>query len=254
MNCHDFRELASHLDSADATDERSVAHVRDCADCRGFLQQRQTLAAGLLALRNRTASLEAGAGVEREVLLAFRQSRERQTAEARPQPRILRFPALSGWQRPAFAAAAAALAVGLGLGIWFWQHSVDSAQQVANQPAVQQTIPDVHQPTAPQEEAARTSPQPSQARAVADVHASTKALKAPSPQPANQSLTQVAQAQEYVPLMLCDPLSCAGDEQVVRMEIPASSVDASNGSAETLLADVVVGDDGLVRAIRIVQQ
>jgi hypothetical protein len=52
--------------------------------------------------------------------------------------------------------------------------------------------------------------------------------------------------------MLCDPLSCSGEEQVVRMEIPANATDASNGS-EPQMADVVIGDDGLVRAIRIVQ-
>ena len=51
--------------------------------------------------------------------------------------------------------------------------------------------------------------------------------------------------------MLCDPLSCSGDEQVVRMELPATAAD---GSAGTQMADVIVGDDGLVRAIRIVKQ
>ena len=46
--------------------------------------------------------------------------------------------------------------------------------------------------------------------------------------------------------MLCDPLICSGDEQVIRMELPGSS------AASPVLADVVVGDDGLVRAMRIV--
>jgi hypothetical protein len=61
-------------------------------------------------------------------------------------------------------------------------------------------------------------------------------------------LTEEALAKAgYTDLMLCDPLSCSGDAQVVRMEVPAQG-----SSEQTVLADVVVGDDGLVRAIRIV--
>ncbi len=51
----------------------------------------------------------------------------------------------------------------------------------------------------------------------------------------------------YVALMFCDPLSCSSDSQVVRMELPAASQDA-----QPQIADVVVGYDGLVRAVRIV--
>jgi hypothetical protein len=54
----------------------------------------------------------------------------------------------------------------------------------------------------------------------------------------------------YTELMLCDPLSCSSEAQVVRMELPAKGADARD--AQTVTADVVVGDDGLVRAIRIV--
>ena len=50
----------------------------------------------------------------------------------------------------------------------------------------------------------------------------------------------------FVALMLCDPLICSGDEQVIRMELPGSN------ASSPVLADVVVGDDGLVRAMRIV--
>src|SRR5206468_2674779 len=68
------------------------------------------------------------------------------------------------------------------------------------------------------------------------------------PAPATAALAEEALAKAgYTDLMFCDPLSCSSDAQVVRMELPAQ------GSAEqTVMADVVVGDDGLVRAIRIV--
>jgi len=46
--------------------------------------------------------------------------------------------------------------------------------------------------------------------------------------------------------MLCDPLICSGDEQIIRMELPGTN------ASGPVLADVVVGEDGLVRAMRIV--
>jgi hypothetical protein len=55
---------------------------------------------------------------------------------------------------------------------------------------------------------------------------------------------------DYVALMFCDPLICSSDAQVVRMELPVAG--ASQPDAQTQVADVVVGDDGLVRAVRIV--
>ena len=50
--------------------------------------------------------------------------------------------------------------------------------------------------------------------------------------------------------MFCDPLSCSSDAQVVRMELPAAG--ANDRDAQPQVADVVVGYDGVVRAMRIV--
>jgi hypothetical protein len=55
--------------------------------------------------------------------------------------------------------------------------------------------------------------------------------------------------------MYCDVLSCAGAFEVIRMELPAASANrdptAQQGSG-IVLADVLVGSDGIARAIRIV--
>jgi hypothetical protein len=59
-----------------------------------------------------------------------------------------------------------------------------------------------------------------------------------------------ADSDEYDALMLCDPLICSGDEQVIRMELPANTAE---GNGQPVAADLVVGDDGLVRAMRIVR-
>ena len=54
--------------------------------------------------------------------------------------------------------------------------------------------------------------------------------------------------------MFCDPLSCSSDTQVVRMELPSPGMTGSGSEqdAQMRIADVVVGYDGVVRAVRIV--
>jgi hypothetical protein len=67
-------------------------------------------------------------------------------------------------------------------------------------------------------------------------------------------VSQISTDAGYVALMLCDPLSCSSDAQVVRMELPSPGT-AGSGSeqdAQMRIADVVVGYDGVVRAVRIV--
>jgi hypothetical protein len=53
---------------------------------------------------------------------------------------------------------------------------------------------------------------------------------------------------DYVALMFCDPLSCSSDSQVVRMELPANGAEQNS---QPPVADLVVGYDGVVRAVRI---
>ncbi len=59
--------------------------------------------------------------------------------------------------------------------------------------------------------------------------------------------------QGYSNLMYCDPVTCAGPMQVVRIKVPVGQVKANLGQSTGdgyVNADVVVGPDGLARAIR----
>jgi hypothetical protein len=67
-----------------------------------------------------------------------------------------------------------------------------------------------------------------------------------APQSAAADDSQADNDAGYTALMICDPLSCSSDSQVVRMELPAQP----GQSVQT--ADLVVGYDGTVRAVRIV--
>jgi hypothetical protein len=54
--------------------------------------------------------------------------------------------------------------------------------------------------------------------------------------------------------MYCDQLSCSGALEVIRMNLPAASLGLASPSRTSnfVAADVLVGSDGVARAIRIV--
>jgi len=253
--CRDFTRKIEYFTLAGlshSTDAELLDHQRACADCAGWLEQRQALAGAMQVLRSSTARMEAPVAVEREVLRAFRQSADAPVAPSKvlslPRPSAFRRSGFFNW---GYAAVAAGLAIALGLGVWFSQRPGTAASPSAQLPvasAPQLAKPSVAQPEKPAQVAAVET----HAAAPTTLHRSVSAAPTAQGQPAVSSgLTQTAQAQGYTPLMLCDPLSCSGDEQVVRLELPTTAAD---GSASSQMADVIVGDDGLVRAIRIVPE
>jgi hypothetical protein len=255
MTCREFTRTVEGFSLAELSrvaNAELLQHGQGCVDCAGWFQRRHALAGAMQTLRSSTAAMEAPVDVERAVLRALRQSSVAAVVprEALPQPLAFRLSNFFGWG--AYAAVAAALAISLGLGIWFLQHSGKASRQAAQLPTAKTeqlvqskaTQPEqVAQSPQPQAPAYKKSIEPTVTRAAVVLPGKTAASTA--------SLAQTAQAQGYTPLMLCDPLSCSGDEQIVRLELPATAAD---GSVESQMADVVVGDDGLVRAIRIVQQ
>jgi len=128
--------------------------------------------------------------------------------------------------------------------LWFAQHSKNAMQPTAR--TEQPAPPSVHQP-----EQQQLAVQVSASNTKKTTSGPTLAESPRASAAATLTVAQSEQAQGYTPLMLCDPISCSGDAEVVRMELPTTAAD---GSAGTQMADVIVGDDGLVRAIRIVQQ
>jgi hypothetical protein len=56
-------------------------------------------------------------------------------------------------------------------------------------------------------------------------------------------------------LLYCDPLSCEGAMEIIRVELPSSVLRSAQSSSEAdmVAADVLVGSDGIARAIRIVE-
>ena len=254
MTCCEFKRTAAALtlwELSRPRDGQILEHADDCPKCGAWLDRQGTLAATMQTLQARTAGREAGPHVERALLRMFRQDpfEATQPAALRSAPiawRLSRF-----FEVGAYAAVAAALMVGVFLGVRLLE------QRSATGPVQSQSAP-----AAPAQQAVATeSPARQDARAAMPerpvtlakrhtvIHPVSRGNKAG--QSSSGTVTQSTEDPEYVSLMFCDPLSCSSEAQVVRMELPATGT-ASDRDAQPLVADVVVGYDGVVRAMRIV--
>ncbi len=165
---------------------------------------------------------------------------------------------LSRWfEMGAYAAIAAAIVVGVFLGVRLLRDR-SLAGPVQSQSVTAGTVPVTVKPAAAAQDAMA---KPNAASPVV----SSRRTTAPGKRvlPTRESGPARAQAASprvvpeesesnsdagYLALMFCDPLSCSSDSEVVRMELPGSA----NASSQPRMADVVVGYDGVVRAVRIV--
>ena len=286
MTCREFKHRAASMSLGELSqtqDSSLLSHVENCAACGAWMQKQQTLNASLHLLRARTAGLEAGPDVERALLRVFRQG----TPAAAPSPATTEL-AVAGdehagvkglklkaahrstpfalqlsrlFEFGAYSAVAAAIAIAIFLGVHLLRPSANVKPAQAQAPP-QQLAPAVRQPVvAPSSAASASSPSAiaSHARTRRPENASTErqvALNASTVTGASSDAGPTADElqadtdDDYMVLMFCDPLSCASETQVVRMELPASR--AAGQGAPPQVADVVVGYDGIVRAVRFV--
>ena len=264
MTCREFKHGAAELTLWELTrseDRELLSHSEKCEACSGWLQKQQTLAVSMQTLQARTAGREAGPDVERALLRAFRQDTHqgmasglsavgKRSGSSRPAVAPLSTPMALHLSRVfevgAYVAIAAALLVGVFLGLRLLHHSSSSASlqsqvlPAATEPAVQSASAAAHDGSS-----ASAPAQNAEAVAVKAPHRRT-AMQPEVIKATSEDADRLADA-GYTDLMLCDPLSCAADTQVVRMELPARG----QGS-QPQMADLVVGYDGVVRAVRIV--
>lgn len=257
MTCREFMEAAesltpSQLLRAVAEGQPLSAHVRECAACGRWLESQRSLGEALHTLQTVTAQREAGPAVEAAVLEAFRTRGFAPRVVAMPEAtppamwRLSRF-----FEIGAYAAVAAALVVGLFLGARILQEkktesATSQAQATSGSKTSQSALPVVNSGPA-------ITPQVEEKTVPAAIASSSSPRSKASAQTPAKGETSASDQAGYVAVMLCDPLICSGDEQVVRMELPAA-VSADGASAQPVLADVVIGEDGLIRAMRIVNE
>jgi len=271
-------------------DPQMVGHTQACPACESWLQGRRSLNASLHTLRARTAGREAGPDVERALLQVFRQGipagrtslataqaavatgpmpsgvtetwkmwRPQSEATPRSTPLALRLSRL--FELGAYAAVAAAIAIAIFLGIHLLQHG-SNTKPIQGKSAPERSVPVIQQPmviasgpdavTSGAGDSHTLRSKQREMRVSHRVFARQSSLpqsviaSAGSPAVADDSQSDTEAG--YMALMLCDPLSCASETQVVRMELPESA--EADQAAQPRIADVVVGYDGVVRAVR----
>ena len=262
MSCQELETTIGELARGQVTDptlrDEALSHAASCAGCTTQLEDQRTLSTGLRRLAAVTAEEQAPLRVEASLLAAFR----KQHAVLAP---VVAGSAIRRWIYVG-AGVAAAVAIVMLLSLTASrtretpQHapqasepglSSPSAPEKPQKPAVQPPGSDKIQPKKP---STNVVPQPQQA--------SNRTNAADKGTRGSNDTDQAAEteiATDFFPLMNRESLPQLDGGQVVRVELPRSALmsfglpmnmDRAN---ERIKADVVVGNDGLARAIRFVR-
>jgi hypothetical protein len=282
MNCEEFESLLHSLVAGRLLDtvrqNKALGHVESCSHCSTRLQNERLLASGLKALAAETREKGAPARIEEALLDAFRGQKNRASPETR-----LAVPAhsIEGNHTNVFsgtrtghangrawligAAASALLLAGIGFTHWrdrFAQRasSQTSRVNVLQSPPSSKSLGQV--PAIPQTLSAPLA-------AVPKVEKGTHARKTQNPNlhrtgkqsPGSTSKEEIGRREvdtNFLPLMAASPLEPTESGHLIRMNLPRSTLGRfgfpinSERSEEPIKADVLIGEDGVARAIRFV--
>lgn len=258
MNCQSFETIVDDLAREQLIEatvrEEALAHIDACSSCAARLSEERSLTAHLRALAADMNSLKAPERVESFLLAAFNEQR------LSPPARRRRWNYLS-------VAAAAVLLVGVGIGVAAWNlrptrpevaKAVTSAV-IDSSPVVEGTLPGSNGAEAP---ASKATEDPRSVRNLNKRRRATKARETIVPASQTErgrTLSETEVATDFMPIGYVNSASLQDGGSVVRVELPRSTI-VSLGFAvnmdrygERVKADVLMGADGLARAIRFVE-
>jgi hypothetical protein len=245
MNCRDF-EMNSTAFARSAmldgiTREQCLAHTETCARCAARLACERTLLAGVQAVVGELADERASLRVEAALLLAFH---ERSASGSG----VLQMPQKRDWAVLIWAAAAAAvLALVSTVVVSRLQATSPNETRRAESPSSE--TPSLIAPSSDRDTAVNPDKNlAGQRRAV------SRRRSIRHSQPGASEI-----ATDFMPLLEGDDLASLDSSQLVRVELPGSAliavglpVDPEMADAP-VKADVLLGHDGLARAIRFVR-
>lgn len=238
MTCQELRlyfEDPFHGGTGGRLDAEHTVHEHQvhCTDCARFVEARRELEAGLRLVRQSVPALPAS--LDGVALTNYRRQIAECLVPADPILRRRRF-ALLSW-----SAAVAVVALVLASGILLFQgrKPVTIVMQPQSAPATQPAVragvaARISKPKALRAATGRQRQRPTPA-----------VSELPSPLPAG-----------FRSLMYCDELSCGGTFEVIRVQLPSPTTAfaaPSNATNGVVVADVLVGPDGIARGIRIVE-
>lgn len=193
-------------------------HARTCSSCDRLVQQELELRLQLVDLAQKNHTLQPSPSVKRSLLA------ELDSLHRAPAPRPARF-----WY---YALAAAIICIAVVLVI---------ARRPSTQPPTLANTPAV-------------TPAPIVATTTPTTVPSTPPVVARHEAPARRRspATLTVSNTDFYPVVMCDSVTCAGPALTVRVQLPRSPL-ATRGSNTPVMADLLVGEDGLVRGVRLLQ-
>lgn len=255
MNCHDFEIAAGDLAGERLMDashrENALAHAGSCPGCALRLADERALTVGFRAVAEMTVD-ETPARVEGILLATFRQHA---VTPAIGPARTTR----PRWVYIAASVAAMALIVTLIAIVVSRTQSQEPVPQRALYPSP--AVPDKPRPTDLQQQATGVTPAqlgaPKKLRPAERTRHTSRSRRQPAI--SNRSVGGTEIATDFIPLMNREMLGQMDGGQLMRVELPRSALMSfglpmdMERASERIKADVVVGNDGLARAIRFVR-
>ncbi len=254
MTCHEFDNLAGLLVDDDAIDDvtrqRALKHAATCAACSRRLSDDRVVSSGLEALTAETAGLEAPPRVKAALqgIFAEHYAGLPTANDVPPGENVIAFPAHRRRRRMILTLAAAASIIAMLALAWqFRAFSTGDPEIIAGL-----ELPAPKPPIPPAAVAAGT-PMPL---------AKAEPVKAPARRSARREVVKsepVTEQADFIPLTWVSDTASVRSGTVVRVEVQRATLMAMglpvNAARNDSLikADLIVGDDGIARAIRFVQ-
>ena len=256
MNCQRFESVVSELARGQmmAAEQRgeALAHSDACEHCATRLRDEEMLTRGLRSLAVEMESLEAPAGIETKLLAEFRnRSAAPVTSASRPRIQVN--------ARYWLSAIAAILLIAIAI-VAFRSRTVNENKQNAKQieapkPAEVQEAPREQQPV--NENSFAVNDSKPQRNIIPQKRRSNRVNRTAPAVMANHVTNEIAT--DFMPLGYMNAASLQDGGQIIRVELRRSAL-ANFGVPvnmdrynEKVKADVLLGVDGMARAIRFVQ-
>jgi hypothetical protein len=247
MTCHELRSYLENRNDASS----AAKHLQNCTECRRLVDAEEELRRCLRSVRGGVP--EVPAALDSAVLTAYREYLQQPPVPSLADSFRSRMNAFS--TRFTWAAVAVAL---LAVILFVAERKVAPRSESSSEPTFELRATQPNATAVPRttqsgnvQLGTLVAKSPAHRRNVTTSRPQFSGSKGPpAPVVANSSF-----AAGFQNLMYCDLLSCAGALEVIRMELPAASVNRDLTAQQRngiVLADVLVGSDGIARAIRIV--
>jgi hypothetical protein len=244
MNCaeiHCYFEDYLRDENAQSDGAAVTEHIAACADCGRFVEERRELGKNLRMIRESAGPVPAV--VDSAVVSGYRQFMADQSAKRRNTFSV-RSAAVMQWSSVAAAVLIAASV------LFYLAHRITTTSA---RPGIATPIKRV----AVAETVAKPAAIPVKRSAKhkrAAIGRMRPSISGESPVISRAQFTKALSA-GFRSLMYCDELSCSGDMDMIRVQLPSSAMPRQASSfmqpVRSVTADVLVGSDGIARGIRL---